>query len=191
MRRECSSLSRMASSMRELERLDTSPSRWPVRHLATLGPPYSLSAILSLRCKVGPQVTLPSQSIVSFGMEVTLGRSFFHFTSSSVILSWVTQVVTGLELFPQIFTRLFQPWVTQVMDKLEFFSTILAGLISSNPVALGGPLLISSLRVLIFFLKQNRHFFLVHSWAVKFVLGFLTDNSPQDCLINFPQPWGI
>ena len=151
MRRECSSLSRMASLLKELERLDTSPSRWPVRHLATLGPPYSLSAILSLRCKIGPQVTLPSQSIISFGMEVTLGRSFFHFTSSSVILSWVTQVVTGLELFPQIFTRLFQPWVTQITCSLNLFSTILAGLIFLQPCGFRGATIESALRVLFFF----------------------------------------
>ena len=146
-------MSRMASLLKELERLDTSPSRWPVRHLATLGPPYNLSAILSPRCKIGPQVTLPSQSIISFGMEVTLGRSlfFFHFTSSSVILLWVTQVATGLELFPQTFTRLFQPWVTQVTCSLNLFSTILAGLIFLQPCGFRGATIESALRVLFFF----------------------------------------
>ena len=150
MRRECSSLSRMASSVRELGRLDTSSSRWPVRHLATLGPPYSLSAILSLRCKIGPQVTLPSQSIKLWNGG-HLGSLFFHFTSSSVILSWVTQVVTGLELFPQIFTRLFQPWVTQITCSLNLFSTILAGLIFLQPCGFRGATIESALRVLFFF----------------------------------------
>ena len=67
-------------------------------------------------------------------------RTFSTNLHKTVPTFWVTQVVTGLELFPQIFTRLFQLWVTQVTGSLDLFSTILAGLISYNPVALGGPL---------------------------------------------------
>ena len=107
-----------------------------------------------------------------------------------MVLSWVTHVVTGLELFPQIFTRLFQPWVTQVTCSLNLFSTILAGLIFLQPCGFGGATIESALRVLFFFWNRTGVFFLAHNWTVRFDLGFLTDNLPQDCPDNFPTALG-